>query len=165
MIHEFFAVTVSGSLYCVRDNCRTSHPSIRKIAENKKGEIAIGTELDCGTMIAVCKQIQSFIPEGHSMLSPMTTFERNIENVNTRWWRGHTSDIIALFRKRRHALKCLNSYEPDYCDQRWTTETAKVLRVIGENHPTFVVCRSGRLALPLALLPASYRDQSDLSVP
>lgn len=151
MIRQFFAVTVSGSLYLVRAN----PPGIKKIAESRSGNIGLSKELECGPMIAICRQVQSFIPEGHSMLSPLTTVVRKIEGVNTMWWRGHTSNIVGLFKQESGARKCLRSKNQQFCDPRWAKETLAVLSAINENHPVFVVCRFDSLALPLALLSKS----------
>lgn len=144
MVHRFYAVTLT-SIYRVNDrrNKDDPFPVAKKIALRGESEISVGEELQNGSMIAITTQLQAYIPEGGGM----TSFQRKIEMVNTRWWGGHSSDIVALFTTKKKAVDCFAHSDLEPCDTRWIEDTKKVVKRIGENHPSFEVCRWGRLAL------------------
>lgn len=144
MIHRFYAVTMT-SVYLVKDrkSKKDPYPVARKIALKGESELPVGTELENGTMIAITKQLQAYIPEGGGL----TSFERKIECVNTRYWGGHSSYIVALFTTKKKAMDCFAHSDFQPCDPCWIEETKKVVKRIGENHPSFEVCRWGDLAL------------------
>lgn len=133
------------SIYFVKDRRSKEDPCpfARKVALRGESELSVGTELANGTMIAITKQLQAYIPEGGGM----TSFQRKIEMVNTRWWGGHSSYIVALFATRKKAMDCFAYSDLQPCDSRWIEETKKVIKRIGEDHPSFEVCRWGDLAL------------------
>lgn len=144
MVHRFYAVTLT-SIYRVNDRRNKDDPSpvAKKIALKGESEISVGEELQNGSMIAITTQLQAYIPEGGGMAS----FQRKIEMVNTRWWGGHSSDIVALFTTKKKAVDCFAQSDLEACDTRWIEDTKKVVKKIGENHPSFEVCRWGRHAL------------------
>src|SRR3989344_5269279 len=130
MLHRFYAVTLT-SIYLVKDRRSKDDPcpvakkiaikgDIQSVTQNK---IAIGTELKNGTMIAITHQLQAYIPEGGGM----TSFCRKIEGVNTRWWGGHSSAIVALFTQKKDAMKCLSNSDLEECDPRWINSTKSVI--------------------------------------
>ena len=94
-------------------------------------------------MLAICRQLIPFIPEGGGI----TSFERRIEMVNTRYWGTPSATIVALFATLEEALAIVNSKKLNHCDVRWMTQTQAVLELIGEDHPTFVVCHDVNLGL------------------
>ena len=143
MIHQFYAVT-NTSVYFVKDKEKNGpNPFARKIALKGESAILVGEDLEGAMMIAITKQLQAYIPEGGGM----TSFQRRIEGVNTRYWGGHSSNIIALFTSKKKAMECFHSEDLVDCDSRWIEDTKRVLRLIGDNHPTFEVCHWGDLAL------------------
>ncbi len=101
MIHEFYAVTQT-SIYKVSDQREDGYPEIVKIALKGKSKMPVGHKLSGGPMVAICKFLILYIPEGGGI----TSFERRIENVNTRYWGGNTSFIVALFKDEEGARKC-----------------------------------------------------------
>lgn len=146
MISEFYAVTMT-SLYHVKEKGEDDKPEVRKILKKDKSRVRIGQKLTGGTMVGICKWLMVYIPEGHGWLSPQTSYERKIEKVNTQWWRGHTSSIVALFMDKTKAEECLASNDLKPCDPRWIEETKIVLDAIGDNHPVFEICHWPGLAL------------------
>ena len=143
MLHQFYAVTMT-SVYFVKDKSRNDPgPFAKKIALKCESSIPIGEKIPDGTMIAITKQLQAYVPEGGGM----TSFQRKIEMVNTRWWGGHSSYIIALFTTKKKAMNCFAQEELEPCDPRWIEETKKVIKKIGEDHPAFEVCKWHDLAL------------------
>ena len=145
-LRSFYAVTET-SVYFVKDRRSASDPSPVAIKIALKGEsrIAIGTELQNGTMIAITTQLQAYIPEGGGI----TSFERKIEKVNSQWWGGHSSAIIALFTSKKKAMDCFNAPDLIRCDPRWIEDTKTVTEKIGEDHRAFEVCRHPGLCLAL----------------
>lgn len=136
MLHQFYAVTMT-SVYFVKDrDGKDPSPLARKIALRGKSEIPLGTKLNNGTMLAITTQLQMYIPEGGGMGS----FERQIEMVNTRWWGGHSSDIVALFTTKKKAMDCFGQNKLQKCDPRWIEDTKRVIKRIGDEHPKFYIC-------------------------
>ncbi len=143
MLHQFYAVTLT-SIYLVGDKKENSpYPFAQKIALKGESGIPVGNELENGTMIAIAKQLQAYIPEGGGL----TSFERRLEMVNTRYWGGHSSYIVALFKTEKEAEECLGQDNLQPCDNRWVEKTKEIIEEIGENHPAFEVCRWHDLAL------------------
>jgi len=156
MFNEFFAVTTT-SVYRVFYDKGKHVASATKIASNGKSEVPVGHDLKGGYMIAICDQLIAYCPEGSGRTSPTSTFERKIEMVNTTFWGGRTSKIIALFETEAEACSCLSgnkNLEP--CDPRWRAETKEVLTKIGDNHPGFEICHWGSMDL---MAPAMARYQ------
>ena len=142
---KFFAVTTT-SLYEVMARAENGRPYIRKIDLRGESQIQI-SETMSGDLLAVAKWLQFFIPEGHGLLSPMTSVQRKVEMVNTVYWQGKTSDIIALFLTEEKARECFASPDLKPCDTRWLENTKEVLEAIRENHPTITICHWRDMAL------------------
>jgi len=145
-LEKFYAVTKT-SVYEVVAKDKDGNPYAIKIALHGKSKFGIGEKLNGGTMLAIAKSLQFFIPESHSMASPQTGFERRLEHVNTMWWRGGSSDIVALFLKKEEALSCSKESNLTKCDPRWLNQTREVLEKIGEEHPTISICHDPTLCL------------------
>ena len=147
MLDEFYVVTLT-SVYHVKAKDNDGYPSAVKIAAKGKSKVSVGQKLLNGDMVGICKFLTMYYPEKYGLLSPLTGIERRIEQVNTRFWGGHTSAIVALFLDRNSALKCLNLYNDlQPCDPRWLSDTQNVLREIGEEHPVFYIAQEPGLAL------------------
>jgi len=152
-LQVFFAVTMT-SIYRVVAHGKTKYqpyPYAKKIGLRGESQLPLGTVIDDGMMIAVAKHLQSYIPEGHSMVSCQTSYVRNLADVNTMWWKTGTSPIVALFLKKREALDCFEQTDLVPCDPRWLDQTKAVIAAIGDDHPTFTVCRFPGLGLPVAI--------------
>ena len=146
-MEKFFAVTIH-SVYEVVAYNESDCPYIKKIATNKeKSSIPVGGRIDNGSMLAIAKYLQFYFPEGHSMLSQQVSEERRLEHVNTQWWGGGTSLIVALFLIEEEALSCFEQPELKPCDSRWINKTKEVTEAIGDNHPNVTVCHWPELAL------------------
>ena len=132
-LKEFFAVTET-SVY--RVTMEDSLPAVAtKISLRGSSRVAVGEKFS-GPMLAICNQLITYIPEGGGL----TSFQRNIESVNTRWWTGNSSPIVALFKDEKSALECSSQKDLKPCDERCLKETIEVLRAIGESHPAFSIC-------------------------
>jgi hypothetical protein len=137
-INEFYAVTLT-SVYHVRalGNYRASAV---KIALKGNSQVQVGHDIAEGGMIAICRDLQGYVPEKYGFSHPMTGFERRLELVNGQWWRGGTSPIVALFKTEEEATACLNSKNLRPRDPRWIDSTRRVMEEIGDAHPSFYVC-------------------------
>lgn len=141
MIREFYAVTMT-SVYHVTDTGRNGDsPSAKKIALKGESSLPVGYRLENGggRLIAICSGLLAFIPEAHGLLSPMTGYEREPAQVDTRWHEGNTSPIVALFETNEEAIGCFESEDLGQADPRWLESTKRVLEKIGDNHPAFVI--------------------------
>ena len=141
----FFAVTTT-SVYQVFAMGEDGWPYALKIGLKGKSAISVGGKIS-GAMLSIAQWLQFYIPEGHAWLSAGTSFERRLERVNTQWWLGGTSKIIALFSSEEEARKCFACAHLVSCDHRWIEHTQGVLWLIGENHPTITICHWPELAL------------------
>jgi hypothetical protein len=146
ILAQFFAVTIT-SIYKVVAIDEHHQPYAEKIALRGKSSMPVGSKIDNGSMIAICHRLQIFIPEGHGLMSPLTSYERHIESVNTRYWGGGTTPIVALFLTEEEARQCFAEPNPEPCDKRWLDSTKKVLQMVGEDHPTITVCHYPDMAL------------------
>lgn len=143
ILHQFYAVTLT-SVYFVKDRKKNDpSPFARKIALKSESKLPLGSELEDGTMIAITRQLQAYIPEGGGM----TSFQRKIEAVNYNWWGGHSSSIVALFTTKKKAMECFKQQSSENPDSRWIEDTKWVIKRIGENHPAFEVCKDPELSL------------------
>jgi hypothetical protein len=134
VLKSFFAVTktsVYEAIIADADNV----PFLKKIALRGQSNVLTGGKITNGTMLAICRHLQLFIPEGSGLISPMATYQREIASVNTRYWGGGTSDIVALFLKKEDALDCNCQTDLLPLDPRWKDKTVEVLRAVGNNHP------------------------------
>lgn len=146
MIYEFFAVTLT-SVYHVKDKGGSIYPVAVKIALKGSSEFPVGHELNGGTMIAICKGLIAYIPEGGGVTSQYMVKERRIEAVNTFYWGDGTSPIVALFGDEVSAQACFGNDDLKPCDPRWIESTKTILAEIGDNHPAFEVCHWQEMAL------------------
>lgn len=80
-------------------------------------------------------------------ISPVTTFERELERVSTFYWGDKTSNIVALFKDEDETIRCFESAGLKPCDPRWLLKTREVLKEIGDDHPSFYVAEMPDLAL------------------
>lgn len=149
MLHEFYAVTIT-SVYLVKDKGDDGFPSAEKIALRGKSSFPVGYKLQGGIMIAICKGLQMYIPEGCGLTTPMFKSERRIEGVTKRWWGERSSPIVALFKDRDEALKCSECGDLQPCDSRWLEQTKAVLNEIGNDHPAFYIATMPGFALPIS---------------
>ncbi|MAF20070.1 MAG: hypothetical protein CMI55_00100 [Parcubacteria group bacterium] len=131
---EFFAVTTT-SVYCVSDEReeKTGFPIVEKIAMKKgvESRISVGGRLKKGHFVGITQHGIGLYDEDH----PRAGKRQTINNVNTLFWGGHTSAIVALFLNKKEAIVCLNSeVSPDLT---WEDKTKETLKVIGYKHPVF----------------------------
>jgi len=144
-LQKFFAVTAASpvaiTLWEIEAKGKNGCPRIRKIASlpkprRRKKKFAEITEMS-GQMLAVAKWLQLFnlqrLRSGRQ--------ERRLDKVSTCLWQGGTPPIVSLFLTEDEARECFASLDPKFCDPRWQENTKEVLSAIGENHPTFVICR------------------------
>lgn len=134
---EFYGVTLSGSAYRAKIGGDGKVPALIKIAEKKdvQKSISIGNQIDNGSMIAIGQFLLLFTPEKYGLAHQLTGVEREAAEVNTFYWGGGTSRVVALFLKEGDALKCLESENLQFSDSRWHQETIETLRAVGTEHP------------------------------
>lgn len=146
-LEEFFVVTETSTYRVACFGAGDSpYPYAEKIAVHGESEVLVGHKIS-GQMIAVAKFLQCFTPEGHGAISPLTSVERRLEMVNTRWWGAGTSKIIALFLTSAEAEACTSQSDLEPCDLRWLEQTKITLAAIGENHPMISICHYRDLGL------------------
>ena len=136
-LKEFFAVTVSGSLWHAEIfNEAEPYPSLVKLAQAKGSKASWGVgEKESSGMLAICQHLLLFIPEKYGRAHPMTGYEREPTMVNTFYWGPCTSPIVGLFLSEADARECLASNNFEVCDPRWKQSTIEVLRAVGKEHP------------------------------
>lgn len=139
---HFFAVTQT-SIYEIVAKAGDGYPSVQKIACDKESLVAVGQELEKAAMVGIGKFIVSYIPEGGGI----TSFERRLEWVNTRYWVGTTSSVVGLFSTAEEARKCFKAKKRKPADKRWLSSTKKILEEIGTMHPVFYICTDPKLRL------------------
>ena len=139
---EFFAVTTT-SVYKVTDQIDDKgFPIVEKIALKGESSVPVGARLQNGDLVGISKdRICLYSDEDDNTYPTKRTQRRSAEEVNTRFWGGGTSPIIALFFNEDEALKCLNTPDLEICDVRWRKQTEEVLATIGNNHPVFVLSK------------------------
>lgn len=146
VLPEFFAVTLT-SLYRVR-HAGAADAEVVKIALRGKSSIAVGERLNTSPMmVAVCQSLQMFIPERYGLMHPLAGIQREVAMVNTRYWGGCSSAIVALFFDEKDARTCLASDALVAADLRWVDSTRAVLAAIGDNHPSFTISHFPSLEL------------------
>ncbi|MCK5212140.1 hypothetical protein KAJ89_05550 [Candidatus Parcubacteria bacterium] len=134
---EFFAVTTT-SLYRVSDerDKESSFPIVEKIAikPGKKSGVSVGTRLKNGHLIGVTPKGIILYDEDH----PRSGQRQKPEMVNTAFWGGHTSPIVALFIDKNEAIACLNAKNTiDPSD--WVRKTDETLKAISNSNSIFVL--------------------------
>jgi hypothetical protein len=134
MIHEFFVVTET-SVYLVTDKKdENGTPIVKKIVLKGQSKIPVGGRLKNGNLVGITKE-RILLYEGEMRNGRW----QRPEEVNTAFWGGGTSQIIALFLKKEEAMKCFNSENLEAWDRRWKKQTEETLKSIGNNHPVFVL--------------------------
>ncbi len=148
MLEEFYAVTTSPtstSVYHVRRGIGDEGYAVaEKIALRGESPAPVGQKLG-SVLIAICKCLVPFIPEGGGI----TSYNREIESVNTAYWGPSSSLIVALFVDRVSAMRCFESSNLVAHDRRWIKDTKAVIAAVGDDHPRFTVCRRPNLMLVL----------------
>lgn len=147
-LEEFFAVTITGSVYRVRAHDECGDPCAEKVAVTGDSHLQIGTRIKrLGGLLAVEQHIRAFIPEGNPSRAGSSIHERRLERVPTEWWMGKTAKIVALFFSRRSAEKCAHAEGLQPADDRWIETTREVLDSIGNDHPTITICKHPQMVL------------------
>jgi len=135
-MREFYAVTITGSVYkvCGIRDVDTENPVIIKIASNGNP----------------CKDTarRNDYPEGHYvgiLYGMLCRFGRRHETpclprgVDPGFWPWRSSTIAALFLSKEAAVNCSMESDLQLYDQRWKVATDTTLTAIGKQHPIFVI--------------------------
>ena len=131
-LNTFWAVTAS-SLFQAHIYGEGEIPRVTKIAgRDSTSEFPVGETMTNGTMLAICKRLVLFIPEGGGAYSSM---QRELVKVNTGYWGGHTSELVAVFLNEEDARICYSAKALRHLDPRWQARTIETLRTIGKDHP------------------------------
>jgi hypothetical protein len=155
MLKEFFAVTTT-SVYHVQDHGQYGASAV-KVALRGGSEIPVKTDIARGGMIAICHNLQAYVPERHGRSHMQDYDEQRVAKGKAGHWDFRTSGIVALFFDKEAASACLEAGSGDLCDARWLDSTKAVLAAIGDNHPSFLVSRDPELDL---LRPAKRDKRS-----
>jgi hypothetical protein len=137
MLKEFFAVTRT-SVYHVQDHAQHGVSAV-KVALRGGSDIPVKTDIARGGMIAICHNLQAFVPERHGKSHVQGYLKGPPKKDRTGAWDFHTSGIVALFFDKEAATTCLEIGDGGLCDARWLKSTKAVLAAIGEGHPSFYV--------------------------
>ena len=159
IIKQFFAVTLT-SVYQVEMD-ESDNAFAKKIALKGTSSIALGCRIQGGTRIAIGDRLIAYIPERYGEQSPLTAVERRIELVNTRYWGGGSSSIVALFFDQEAALDCHSQPDLQPRDPRWVSTTREVVAKIGPDHPAFYICCDP----DLTLFPPSSPSKTSVGQP
>lgn len=146
MLKRFFAVTVSGSLYEISDKTNERNwPTVRKVSGPTNPNMQTGTCLRNGKLVGISDL-------GICLFDPTPREGRNFELMNTSYWGGSTSGIVALFLERSSAEACITSSERTLLSEKYMDCTRSTLQNIGNDHPVFVIGNSVKEACSLELL-------------
>lgn len=140
-VAEFYAVTTT-SLYRVFVNPLLESEAIAmKIAVRDQSAVKLNEMLSNGNLIGITR-LGLIAYRDHK--SP----RRRCEDVNTRYWGGRTSPVVALFFDQEQARRCLDEADVQPADPRWRGSTLQVLDAIGDDHPCFVLSDMEELRFP-----------------
>lgn len=135
MKNSFFAVTNTSVYKVIYDKDVSPYPIVEKIALKGKSVFPVGYKLQGGALLSIGRWLMMYVPEGGGM----TSFERKIELVNTRYWGNRTSLVVALFDSEVEAMGCFGCDNLEPADKRWIESSQLILESIGDDHPVFVV--------------------------
>lgn len=147
IIHEFFAVTKTSAYRVSDEKGENNWPIVEKIALRGESKTPVGGRLRNGCFVGIMGGKLSGIslydqdyPRRGSVQPP--------EMVNTAFFGGGTSRLVALFLEKEAAIKCSDSENLQPLDPRWRKQTNEVLSAIGSNHPVFIISRSEGFSFP-----------------
>ncbi|MEK7463585.1 MAG: hypothetical protein AAB610_00475 [Patescibacteria group bacterium] len=141
-LEVFYAITMT-SLYLAEIGNQKKAPKLTKLECKKpaKNKTAIGRVVENGSMLAVGDQLVLFVPEGAG--GQNTRVERELTMVNTSYWGGRTSRVVALFLDKNEARLAYGKSNHASCDKRWLPQTIATLKAIGLDHPKCSVLTLG----------------------
>ncbi len=147
VLHEFFAVTVGRSIYEVSDRMLEGCPVVQKITGDqvRSPYIIIGGLLQNGHLVGITEF-------GICLFDHHPKYGNEIDQINSRYWGGTTSGIVALFLTESEARHCLEVSDLNSFDARFLEQTKGVLEAISEEHPVFQVSDSLRFAITMVTL-------------
>jgi hypothetical protein len=141
ILHEFFAVTLSGSLYHISDEFVNGCPSVVKIARKGESRVDVGERLRSGQLVGLVGRKIVLYSEDAPLASSLK--KQDPGEVSTYLWGGHTSPVVALFLREEDAMACfLDKTEKTALDNDWRDYTQAALERIGKNHPVFIISPS-----------------------
>lgn len=140
----FYAVTKT-SVYSVSSEKAEDGitPIVEKLAVSAYSPVGVGLRLMNGSHVAITGRegIMLYFPQGPGLRVRLP------EDTNTRYWGGHTSNVVALFLDKDAALACSKEKGLRTGDPRWWNSTQEVLDLIGDDHPTFIIAKFEGLRL------------------
>ncbi len=143
VLHEFYAVTKT-SLYLVTDvKDPDGIPLVAKRLQDGSSRLECGQRLEGGSLVAVTRR-------GLIMFNSHPKAGRRIEQINSNYWGGGTTGIVALFLREFEATYCFNNadFPRISSDPSWSEYTRAVLDAIGNDHPVFVLSQSDNFKFP-----------------
>ncbi len=150
VLQEFFAVTMTSVYHVSATKDERSQPIVEKIALRGESAIGIGNRLTGGSVVGITRLGILLYLEDYSPYSDHKRLQRP-EEVNTTYWGGMTSSIVALFLDKDEALACFSELADciclTKCDPQWQKQTEAVLVAIGNEHPVFVISADPIMAI------------------
>jgi hypothetical protein len=133
-LKEFFAVTISGSLYQVSDEINQNNwPTVKKISGPDNPDLLpVGSCLEGGQLVGISDS-------GIYLFNFTSKYKRAFERMNVRYFGGGTGAIVGLFLEQSEAQKCVASGSHSILDSRYHVQTHAVIDQIGDYHPIFVI--------------------------
>ena len=136
MLKQFFAVTISGSLYEISDEIRENGwPTIKKLLGPASSSVKVGSCMNNGRLVGISDL-------GICLFDPTPKVEREFEKLNISYWGGTTSSIVGLFLERASAETCLTFGDRIMFNDKYMDKTRATLQEIGNDHLLFVIGQS-----------------------
>lgn len=125
MIEKFYGITLSHdssskSLYEVR--LENNEVVLQKVALEGESSIAVGGTLDLGNHLGIMYEggMQRYDGWGG----------HRVDTVNTRYWGGGTTGLVALFIDKEKALNCFRSSDLTRWDKRFIDDSVETMAAI-----------------------------------
>ncbi len=144
-VTEFFAITISGSLYRIwLDDINDIHVEKISLKNSSRSEIETAMSLQKGQFLGITR-------------IGLITYDSENEEcyafpqfVSTKRWRSRTSAIAALFLDKEEAVEeFMRNNLFKMIDPRWQDATNKTLKAISHSHTSFIIPLEEELALPI----------------
>lgn len=130
MVHSFFAVTTTRTIFEVNDTKdKNGWPLLKQYNRPYEARLRHGTHVGIGA-------------DGLCLFRPDDLCGRDFERMPSNTRGGATSYIVGLFLGLGDANNCLRSGEHAKLSAHFIEETIATLGAIGADHPVFVIGKS-----------------------
>lgn len=158
-LHKFLAVTLNPiSIFLVSDDRDANDcPIVECLAARRMGRTPPRFRLHNGRLVGVTKQgiILYRDPVSHDpalgpqMPTPIDQAPKEFHGDRTNW-------VVCLLAESELSMAhtCLHACDLECLDERWESPTKRVLELIGDRHPTFILSKFPVYAF-------EYKNKSD----